>query len=432
MRGYRLIVPLAFLALLALGIFVLFSTGSDLAITVILLFIPAMVGVSFLVRYLVTVRKRSVTERVMERDVMQLANRYLEERRILHDFETKYGISTKEFVEDLRKVQAGLLELGCAVNGRIKLDRAKLREVVYADVEWASKLFAGIKDRHEVVLYARMMERCREYLGQLRELEGAGYANLRGPLEQLESKLRTGEHLAVELLELSLFMNEVASILDESLRICLRDAHRLEVEGRELANVDTSRIRTDMKIVERSMEHGNYENATQLLKSMIERLIALLKGAFDRYRAEALELAVAVSELRDTEAAKNEVEELKRGIVACTLPSQLAQLREHAERLISTSIATLEAVYTSIFELEAEIAKANPPTEVYPVEYWTRDKRGEVEALKSAPMTELSGFIRRYRLLASDAHSRLLYDVARLKELKATGNQKPYKGGTST
>jgi hypothetical protein len=304
----------------------------------------------------------------------------------------------------------------------VKLDRAKLRKVVFADVEWASKLFEGIKDRHEVVLYARMMEKCREYLGQLRELEGAGYATLRGQLEQLESKLRTGEHLTVELLELSLFMNEVASILDESLRICLRDARRLEVEGRELANADTSRIRTDMKIVERSMEHGNYENASQLLKSMIERLSALLKGAFDRYRGEALELAVAVSGLVETEAARTEIEELTSGIMACTLPSQLAQLREHAERLISTSIATLEAVYTGVFELEAEIAKSNPPTSVYPVEYWTRDKLGEVEALKSAPMTELSGFIRRYRLLASDAHSRLLYDAARLKELQATGS----------
>lgn len=424
MRGYRLIVLLAFLALLALGIFVLFNTGSDLAITVILLFIPAMVGVSFLVRYLVTVRKRSVTERVMERDVLQLANRYVEERRILYDFESKYGISTKEFRDDLSKVQAGLLELGCAVNGRVKLDRAKLKKVVFADVEWASKLFEGIKDRHEIVLYARMMEKGREYLGQLRELEGAGYTNLRGQLEQLESKLRTGEHLTVEVLELSLFMNHVAAILDEALRICLRDARRLEVEGRELANVDTSRIRTDMKIVERSMEHGNYENATQLLKSMIERLIALLKGAFDRYRAEALELAAAVAELLDTEAAKNEVEELKSGILACTLPSQLAQLREQTERLISRSIATLEAVYTSIFELESEILKANPSPVVYPVEYWTRDKLGEVEALTAVPLTELSGFIRRYRLLASDAHSRVLYDAARLKELQATGNPK--------
>ena len=420
MRGYKILIPLAFLALLALGIFVLFNTGSDLAITIILLFIPAMVGVSFLVRYLVTVRKRSVTERVMERDVMQLANRYVEERRILFDFESKYGISTKEFRDDLSKVQAGLLELGCTVNGRVKLDRAKLRKVGFADVEWVSKLFAGIKDRHEVVLYARLLDTCREYLGQLRALEAAGYANLHAQLEQLESKLKAGEHLTIEVLELSLFMNEVGSILDESLRICLRDARRLEEEGRELANIDTSRIRTDMKLAERSMEHSNYENATQLLKSMIERLIALLKDAFDRYRGEALELAVAVSGLVETENARNELDELTSGIEACTLPSQLAQLRELVERLISTANVRLEAVYTGVFELETEIAKSNPPTSLYPVEYWTRDKLGEVEALKSAPVTELSGFVRRYRLLASDAHSRLLYDAARLRELQAT------------
>jgi hypothetical protein len=106
MRRYRIIVPLVFLVLIALGIFILFNTGSDLAITIILLFIPAMIGVSFLVRYLVTVRKRGITERVMERDVMRIADRYGEERRILYDFEHKYGISTREFMDELSKVKS--------------------------------------------------------------------------------------------------------------------------------------------------------------------------------------------------------------------------------------------------------------------------------------------------------------------------------------
>ncbi|MBK5191316.1 MAG: hypothetical protein JJE19_07470, partial [Methanosarcinales archaeon] len=174
MRGYRILIPLVFLALIALGIFLLFNTGSDLAITIILLFIPAMVVVSFLVRYLVTVKKRSVRERVMERDVMQIADRYIEEMRILYDFENKYEVSTKEFREELSKVKEGLLELGCEVDGRIRIDKAKLRKVVFADVEWASKLFEGIKDRHEVVLYSRMIDKCRDYVVSLKELESSG------------------------------------------------------------------------------------------------------------------------------------------------------------------------------------------------------------------------------------------------------------------
>jgi len=417
MRRYRILVPLVFLVLIALGIFILFNTGSDLAITIILLFIPAMIAVSFLVRYLTTVRKRSITERVMERDVMRIADRYREERRILYDFEHKYGISTREFMEELSKVKESLLELGCEVNGRTKIDRLKLRKVVFADIEWANKLFEGIKDRHEVVLYSRMMDKCSEYLEHLKELEAAGYPNIQGQIERLQSKLRTGERIIVESLELSLFMNDAGSILEEALRIALQDAHRLEVVGREIANVDTSRIRTDIKIVEHSIEHGNYENAARVLKSMIERLIALLKDAFEQYKAEVLELTIAVSELLDTSEDKAEVEALKKGIDACMSPSEIAKLREYGDALMRKSIATLETVYHKIFELEAEIAEANPATEVYPVEYWSKTKMEEVEELKSVSTIDIKGFIRRYRLLASDAHSRVLYDAGRLKSI---------------
>ncbi len=420
MRGYRIIIPLVFLALIALGIFILFNTGSDLAITIILLFIPAMVGVSFLVRYLVTVKKRSVRERVMERDVMQIADRYVEEMRILYDFENKYEVSTKEFREELSKVKEGLHELGCEVDGRIRIDKAKLRKVVFADVEWASKLFEGIKDRHEVVLYSRMMDKCTDYVSSLKELESAGYANIRGQVERMESKIRGGESMNVDSLELSLFMNEVASILDETLRICLRDAHSLEVEGREIANLDTSRIRTDIKIVEHSMEHGNYENASKVLKSMIERLIALLKDPFDLYKEDTLELTIAVSEISDNEEDKGEVEEIRKSIEECTLPSEIVTLHEYGDALISKSITSLETVYKEIFEIEEEIAKENPSTEVYPVEYWTRDKMGEIEELKSISASNIKEFIHRYRLLASDAHSRAQYDSERVKNIKGT------------
>ncbi len=417
MRRYRLIVPLIFLALIALGIFILFNTGSDLAITIILLFIPAMIAVSFLVRYLVAVRKRSITERVLERDVLQIADRYAEERRILYDFEHKYGISTSEFTEELSKVKDGLRELGCDVNGRTKLDRVKLRKVVFADIEWASNLFEEIKDRHEVVLYSRMMDKCAEYLGHLKELEQAGYPNLRVQIERMASKLRTGERITVDSLEFSLFMNDVGSILEEAFRTALQDAQRLEAEGREIAQVDTARIRTDIKIVEHSIEHGNYENAAQVLKSMVKRLITLLEDAFERYKAEVLELSIAVSELLEKHEDKEEVEALKKSINACMSPSEIAQLREYGDELIRKSIAVLETVYNRIFELEAEIAKTNPSTEVYPVEYWTKDKMDKIEELKSVPTTDVQHFIRRYRPLASDAHSRVRYDAERLRSM---------------
>jgi hypothetical protein len=420
MRGYRILIPVAFLALIAIGIFVLFNTGYDLAITIILLFIPVMVGVSFLVRYLYTVRKRSVRERVMERDVMQIANRYVEEMRILYDFENKYEISTKEFREELGKVKEGLLELGCAVNGRIRIGRAKLRKVVFADVEWASKLFEGIKDRHEVVLYSRMMDTCRDYVVSLKELESAGYANIQGQIERMESTIRGGERMNVDSLELSIFMNEVAAILEETFRICLRDAQNLETEGREIANLDTSRIRTDIKIVEHSMEHGNYENASRVLKSMIERLIALLADAFDRYKEDALELARAVAEISDNEEDETEIEEIRKSIEACTVPSEIVTLHEYGDALVSKSITSLETVYKEIFEIEEEIAKENPATEVYPVEYWTKDKMGEIEEITSISASNIKEFIHRYRLLASDAHSRVHYDSERIKDIKGT------------
>jgi len=94
------------------------------------------------------------------------------------------------------------------------------------------------------------------------------------------------------------------------------------------------------------------------------------------------------------------------------------KLRGHGDALIRKSISALEAVYNNIFEIEEEILKDNPTTEVYPVEYWAKDKLGEIEELKSMPASDIKGFIHRYRLLASDAHSRLMYDSERLKYIK--------------
>ena len=418
MKGYKIIVPLVFLGLIALGIFILFNTGSDLAITVILLFIPVMIGVSFLVRYLVTVRKRSIKERVMARDITRIANRYIEQMRILYDFENRYTISTKEIRNELGKVKEALFELGCEVNGRLKLNKTKLRKVVFADVEWINKLFEGIKERHEVVLYSRMMDKCKEYQASIKELETVGYENIRDQVERIESKIRESEGINVDSLELSVFLNEFASIIDETLRICLRDAQGLEVAGRELADADTSRIRTDIKLIEHSVEHGNSENAAKALKSVIERLTELLKDAFERYKGETLELTNVVLELSTDEEDKTKVEEIRNGIVGCTVPSQIVKLRGYGAALISLSLAILERVYNTIFELEGEIMKENPSSEIYPVEYWATDKRGELEELKSISASDIQGFIQRYRLLASDAHSRLLYDSGRLKDIK--------------
>ena len=103
------------------------------------------------------------------------------------------------------------------------------------------------------------------------------------------------------------------------------------------------------------------------------------------------------------------------------LPSQMRKLRGHGDALIRKSISALETVYNRIFAIESEIAKENPTTEVYPVEYWTKDKMGEIEELKSmlaSASSDIKGFIHRYRLLASDAHSRLMYDSERLKYIK--------------
>jgi hypothetical protein len=418
MKGYRLIVPLIFSALLALGIFILFSTGSDLAITIILLFIPVMIGISFLVRYLITIRKRSIKEKVMERDIMHVANCYAEQMRMLHDFENKYTISTEEFRKELKKVKEGLFELGCTVNGRIKIDKGKLRGVVFADVEWVNKLFEGIKERHEVVIYSRMMDTCADYLKHMKELEAAGYESIQDHILQIEAKIRKGERLEVAALELSMFMNEVAALVEETLRSCLRDARSLEIEGSELANADTARIRTDIKIGEQSIEHGNYENAANVLKRVIERLIKLLEAVFDQYKEGTLELATAVSEILDKDGDKNEVEEIRKGVAACMLPSQIAKLHEHADALVKKSLSSLEEVYNRIFEIEEKIAKENPSTEVYPVEYWSRDKMSELEQLKSIPASDIKGFTQRYGLVASDAHSRLVYDSDRLEKIR--------------
>jgi len=421
MGRYNILVPVVLLGLIALGIFILFSTGSDVAITIILIFIPAMIGVAFLARYLVTVRKGSVREKVMTRDVEGIANRYVEQMRILHDFEHKYDISTKEFRDELAKIKQGLSELGCEVNGWVRMDRARQRNVAFADVEWLTKMFEDIRERHEIVLYSRVVDRCRAYQAVLKTLEDAGYEYIHGEIEQIETKITEEENMRKDSLELSMFMNELVSIIEEALRACLHDAHGLESEVREKANADTARVRTDLKMVEHSIESGNYESASKLLNSVIVRLSKMLEGVFVQYKQDTLALTEVVVEVLDKaeEGAKEEIEELRVKIEGCMLPAQMRKLRGYGDTLLKLAISALESVYKGIFDTEEEILKENPTTDLYPVEYWTRAKMSETEELKSMPTSDLKDFVRRYRLLASDAHSRFLYDSERLKYIKA-------------
>lgn len=156
----KIFIPLAFLALIALGVVILFNTGSDLAITFILLFIPAVIALSFLVQYLVTARGKNIKEEVMERDITSIAERYTELIRTLYDFEDKYGPSTKEFRDDLGKVKDGLSRLGCEVNGKIRIDKPKIKKVAFADLDWLRKTFDGIRKRHEIILYSHALDKC--------------------------------------------------------------------------------------------------------------------------------------------------------------------------------------------------------------------------------------------------------------------------------
>ena len=389
MKGYRILSLFAILALILLGIFILLNSGSDVAITFIVLLILVVIVVSFLVRYIVTVRKGSIKGKVMERDIEGIANRYIEQMRILNDFEDKYAISTEEFRAELGKVKEGLFELGCEVNRRIRIDRVKIRKVVLADVEWLIKMFDGIKDTHEVILYSRMLDKCKDYLEELKELENYGYENIQDQIKWLESKIRESKGVDVDSVELSMFMNAVASNLEEALRICLRDANNLESVGREIANADTSRIRTDIKIVEHNIGHGNTENAAKVLKNVIERLSVVLKDAFERYKEDTLTLTFVVAEISEKGEAKKEIEEIRGSIEGCMLPSQMQKLRGYGDALIKKSLAVLETVYNRIYEIEGEILEENPATDVYPVEYWAKDKIGEVDELNSIPKYDI-------------------------------------------
>ena len=411
----KIIVPLTLLALIALGVVILFNTGSDLAIMFILLFIPAVIAVSFLIQYFVTAKGKNIKVKVMERDITNIAERYTELMRTLYDFEDKYGPSTKEFRVALGKVKVGLSDLGCEVNGKIRIEKKAIKKVAFADLDWLRKTFAEIRKQHEIILYSHALDKCRDYLKSANELESTGYKNIHDQIQKMETKISGEEQVEMDALELAIFMNEFTSIMDEALRICLRDATSLESEGKEIA--DTARIRTNIKLVEHSVELGNYENATKVLISMIERLTGVLEEEFERYKEYMLELLTVVAGISDTaeEEIGKDVVWLKENISACVEPSEMRKLRKYNDTLIKTSLVAITAVYNKIFTLEGEIANKNPATDVYPLDYWAREKMSEIEDLKSLSKSDLPEYTGRYRLLASDAQSRLVYDAERLQ-----------------
>ncbi len=418
----KIFIPFTLLALIALGVAILFTQGHKEAITIIIFFIPAVLAVSFLVQYIVTKRGRNIKDRVMERDITSIAEHYTELMRTLYDFEDKYGPSTKEFRVALGKVKAGLSELGCNVNGKIRIEKKKIKKVAFADIDWLRKTFEDIRKQYEIILYSHALDKCRNYLKTANELESEGYKNIHDQIQKMESKISGDDRVEMDAFELTIFMNEFTSIMDKTLRICLQDATSLEREGKEIA--DTARVRTNIKLVEHSIEMGDYENATKVLISMIEKLTGVLEEEFGQYKEDTLELLKEVAGISGTaeEEGGKEIGGLKKNIEACVQPSEMRKLRKYTDTLIQTSLTTIEAVYNMIFELEDEIADENPATDVYPVEYWAREKRSEVDDLKSMSKSDIPKYTRRYRLLASDAHSRLAYDAERLQYMGTQRN----------
>ncbi|RLG33437.1 hypothetical protein DRN80_04675 [Methanosarcinales archaeon] len=149
---------------------------------------------------------------------------------------------------------------------------------------------------------------------------------------------------------------------------------------------------------------------------MVVQLSAMLSDEFERYKADVLVLAGVAAEISDDA----EVKELKDRIEGCMLPSQMPKLLGYGKSLMELTVALLEKLYKQIFELETEIQAENPGTDAYPVEYWSRDKLSEVEELRAIAKEESTDvFVRKYRLLASDALSRLSYASERLKYIRS-------------
>ena len=93
MKGYRIGVPLALLALIALGIFLLLNTGSDLAITIILIFI---IKIEKGYRIISTIETALVarTRIQLNRDLQYQQKKHTNPNRTSNgtDFERKYCI----------------------------------------------------------------------------------------------------------------------------------------------------------------------------------------------------------------------------------------------------------------------------------------------------------------------------------------------------
>ncbi|MCW7075736.1 MAG: hypothetical protein OCU18_00355 [Candidatus Syntrophoarchaeum sp.] len=404
MRRYGIIGSILFGILILIGILLLFGTGSDLAITLILLLIPVMVIVSFFIIYLTEVRGKSIKTRVLERDLKRIAHNLIELLRELSNFENQYHIVTGGFRDELSAVKADLSSIGCLVNGEVHFDKAKLKKARSSDIEEIKLKIESIKDRYEPTIYGKVIEQGERYLDRLRELEAAGYRGIGDQMRRIEAMIL--EDIEIDILNLAHFLGDLTSIFDDAIESSLCEVKAVESGSKTIR--DRSRIRTDIKIAEQNMERGNYDAAAGILRNVMERIIDETADGFNQYKEMLLEMVGVVKKVADGE----KVRAIEAKIEHTDSPSQQNILKECEAELRVTAIETLEAIYENIFDLEAKIRDKEPSSEEYPVDYWGADRMQDVLDLQT--IEQLGEFMLRYEALIEDANSRLEYDRDRL------------------
>ncbi|MHC1565603.1 MAG: hypothetical protein ACXQS6_04710, partial [Candidatus Syntropharchaeales archaeon] len=226
MRRYGIIGSILFGILILIGILLLFGTGSDLAITLILLLIPVMVIVSFFIIYLTEVRGKSIKTRVLERDLKRIAHNLIELLRELSNFENQYHIVTGGFRDELSAVKADLSSIGCLVNGEVHFDKAKLKKARSSDIEEIKLKIESIKDRYEPTIYGKVIEQGERYLDRLRELEAAGYRGIGDQMRRIEAMIL--KDIEIDILNLAHFLGDMTSIFDDAIESSLREVKAVE------------------------------------------------------------------------------------------------------------------------------------------------------------------------------------------------------------
>ncbi|VUT28286.1 MAG: hypothetical protein SYNGOMJ08_00855 [Candidatus Syntrophoarchaeum sp. GoM_oil] len=184
-----------------------------------------------------------------------------------------------------------------------------------------------------------------------------------------------------------------------------------EVESGSKNVKSRSRIRTDIKLAEQNREGENLENASNLLKSVMTRLIKETIADFNRHKEESEELVRSVKNMVD----ESVIDEIEEKLEALDSPSQHPVLEELSEELKNLAIDTLKNLYDKVFDIELRIKEKEPSSEDYPVDYWAENRMEEVEDLRSVEGLDL--FTQKYELLMEDADSRWKYDIDRLNSI---------------